>query len=151
MIIKSMIMQESAFQPNAASGDSPCGIPIGWTLYESKSFGLMQVTPACIEPTTRPNLIQDSRSIAWDTSWFNPQYNIDRGVRALYGSLSEMKMRFVGCSDKQYIMMALGAYNSGSGSIYGCGSWDGRAGNYINSVLSHYKTFAQMANLPYPY
>ena len=151
MIIKSMVMQESAFQPNAVSSDIPCGMPRGWTAYESRSFGLMQVTPACIEPATRPNIIQDPNSPAWGTSWFNPQYNIDRGVKALSGALSSMKNKFSGCTANQYMMMAVGAYNSGDGSIFGCGSWNDRAGTYIAAVLGHHRTFSQMANIRYPY
>jgi LysM repeat protein len=151
MIVKSMIMQESAFQPNAVSPDIPCGIPIGWTADQSKSFGLMQVTPACVQPNTIPNLTQDTTSSQWATSWFNPSYNINRGVQALSTALSDMKNKFPGCTSNQYTLMAVGAYNSGDGSIFGCGSWNDRAGGYITSVLGHYQTFTQMAGIPYPY
>ena len=151
MIVKSMVMQESAFVYTAVSPDIPCGVPAGWTQYQSKSFGLMQVTPACIHPGTIPNLTLDQGSSLWATSWFNPRYNINQGTKALSGALSDMETKFPGCTANQYRLMAVGAYNSGEGSITGCGSWNTRADGYINTVLGHYQAFAQMANISYPY
>jgi hypothetical protein len=81
MMVKSMILQESSFDMFAISPDIPCEVPDGWTDQESRSFGLMQVTPACIEDDgSRPDLTRDMNSPNWTTSWFNPEYNINRGV-----------------------------------------------------------------------
>ena len=149
MMIKAMIMQESSFDQYSISSDSPCGVPNGWSNIESKSFGLMQVTPACGEGEEggggRPNLTRDSSSPAWATSWFNPTYNIDQGVKEYMKVMQYLKNKFGGCGESQYIKMALGGYNSGSDSIFGCTSWSNRAGTYINNVLEHYRTFTQMA------
>src|SRR5262245_48612709 len=67
MLIKAQIAQESAFNTAAISPDSPCGIPVGWTDEESKSFGLTQVTPACNEASLlvyadgHPNMTTDKQ------------------------------------------------------------------------------------------
>ena len=151
MMIKAMIMQESAFISNAVSPDDPCGIPKGWTAYQSRSFGLMQVTPACVQPASIPNLTQNQHSSKYATSWFNPHYNVDQGTSILSSALSDMKARFTSCTTNQYTLMAVGAYNSGEGAISGCGLWNDRAGSYITAVLNHYQTFAQMAGIPDPY
>gem|GEM_PF-3965616 len=152
MMIKSIIAVESSFNPQAVSPDSPCGIPIGWIDSQSRSFGLMQVTPACIQPQAgQPDLITDPSSPSWSYSWFNPQYNIAQGIEVLSGQLSYMKSKFNACTSNQYMLMAVGAYNAGQDAVYGCGSWSNRANTYINNVLSQYQIFAQMAVGPYPY
>lgn len=152
MLVKAMISQESYFDPRALSPDSPCGVPAGWTDAQSRSFGLMQFTPACAEPQAgMPNLTTDSNSPYWSSSWFNPQYNIDRSVQALSRELSYVKSNFYGCSEEQYALMAVATYNSGPGAVYGCGSWNERADTHINYVLSQYQAYAEMAGMPYPY
>src|SRR2546423_13468404 len=45
MIFKAEIALESNFAVFATSPDSPCGVKIDWSSSESKSFGLMQLTP----------------------------------------------------------------------------------------------------------
>jgi hypothetical protein len=148
MMVKSMIRQESNFDMFAVSSDIPCGVPSGWTDQESRSFGLMQVTPACLEDGgNRPNLTTDNNSPNWVTSWFNPEYNINQGVKSLSDSLLLMKSKFLECSNEQYKLMALGAYNSGEGAIYGCGSWNDRADTYINNVTGHHSILSQIANI----
>jgi hypothetical protein len=147
IMIKSVIMQESYFDMFAVSSDIPCGVPDGWTDQESKSFGLMQLTPACIGTDgNRPNLTTDNNSSNWATSWFNPEYNINQGVKSLADNLLLMKSKFSGCSNEQYMLMALGAYNSGEGAIKGCGEWNDRADRYITSVTRHHRNLSQMAN-----
>jgi transglycosylase-like protein with SLT domain len=148
MIIKSMIRQESQFDMFAVSPDIPCGVPPGWTDYESRSFGLMQLTPACLEGGgDRPNLTTDTNSADWADSWFNPEYNINQGVKSLSDSLALMKSKFSGCSNEQYMLMAIGAYNSGEGAIHGCGSWNERANTYITNVTGHHAILSQIANI----
>ncbi|MDQ3902193.1 MAG: transglycosylase SLT domain-containing protein [Thermoproteota archaeon] len=148
MMAKSIIMQESHFKEFSVSSDVPCGVPSGWTDYESRSFGLMQLTPACKWINDgRPNLTTDSRSPNWATSWFNPEYNIDQGVKSLSDDLLRMKSKFSECSNEQYMLMALGAYNSGDDAIYGCSSWNDRADMYITSVTEHHRTLSQIANI----
>jgi soluble lytic murein transglycosylase-like protein len=148
LMIKSMIMQETHFDNFLISSDSPCGVPDGWTEQESKSFGLMQVTPACGEVGGgRPNLTTDNNSTSWLTSLFNPEFNINQGVKAFSESLSLMKSKFSGCSNEQYMLMAAGAYNSGENAIDGCNSWNDRADNYINAITEHYRTLSQRVNI----
>ena len=148
MVIKSVINHESNFDTFAISRDIPCGVPSGWTAQESRSFGLMQVTPACGELNgTRPNLTGDRNSPSWETSLFNPEYNIDQGVKSLSENLLLMKNKFPGCDSKQYMLMALGAYNSGEDAIYGCGLWNYRADLYITEVATHDRIMSQIANI----
>jgi hypothetical protein len=148
MIIKSMIRQESQFDMFATSSDIPCGIPPGWNDHESRSFGLMQLTPACLEGGgDRPNLTTDKNSVNWADSWFNPEYNINQGVKSLSDSLALMKSKFSECTNEQYMLMSLGAYNSGEGAIDGCGMWNDRANAYITNVTGHNATLSQIANI----
>ena len=157
MIVKSQIQQESNFEIFAISGDSPCGIKNGWSDAESKSFGLIQTTPACGEakpallPDGHPNLTQDMTSSSWSTSVFNPQLNIDEGVKTDVDSLNELKKTYPGCTATQYNMMAAGAFNSGTDAVLGCGVYNARAQNYVDAITGHYHGFAKSAGWPDPY
>ena len=148
IMIKSLIMQESHFDMFSISQDSPCGIPEGWTDQESKSFGLTQVTPACGEAGgSRPNLTTDRNSPSWATSLFNPEFNINQGVKELSQHLLLIKSKFPECSNEQFMLMALGAYNSGENAIEECNSWSDRADNYIRNVIEHHRTLSGRANI----
>jgi Transglycosylase SLT domain len=157
MIVKSQIQQESSFDVFAISGDSPCGIKQGWTDAESKSFGLIQTTPACGEaksallPSGHPNLTMDMQSPLWATSVFNPTINLDEGVKTDVDSLKELKTKYPGCTAIQYNMMAAGAFNSGTGAITGCGAYNARAQAYVTAITAHYHQFATAAGWPDPY
>lgn len=157
MIVKSQIQQESSFQIFAISGDSPCGTMQGWTDAESKSFGLIQTTPACGEakpallPNGHPNLDQDMSSALWATSVFNPTINLDAGVQTDTDSLKALKKKYTGCTDAQYNMMAAGAFNSGNSAVTGCGQYNARAQAYVDAITSHYHEFAPEAGWPDPY
>ena len=144
LLVKSLIMQESSFNSFLISSDVPCGIPDGWTEQESKSFGLTQVTPACGEAGgSRPNLTTDANSPDWATSLFNPEFNIEQGVKAVSDYLSLIKSKFSECSNEQHMLMTAGAYNSGEDAIEGCDSWNERANNYITAVTEHHRTLSQ--------
>ena len=157
MLIKAQIAQESAFNPDSISGDSPCGIPVGWTDPEAKSFGLTQVTPACNEASTlllpdgHPNLATDEKSDLWVNSVFNPTANIDEGVRTTVNFLNGVKKAWPGCTDAEYALMSAGAFNSGPRSVLGCNMYNARAAMYVTSVLGHYSIFASRAGWPNPY
>jgi peptidoglycan/xylan/chitin deacetylase (PgdA/CDA1 family)/3D (Asp-Asp-Asp) domain-containing protein len=148
LMVKSLIMQESSFNPFLISSDIPCGIPEGWTDQESRSFGLMQITPACGEVGGgNPNLATDPNSPSWATSVFNPEYNINQGVMELSRLFFTMKSKFPECTNEQHMLMALGAYNSGEKAIEGCNSWSDRADNYIMNVIEHHRTLSERANI----
>ncbi|HEX6282681.1 MAG TPA: hypothetical protein VFZ67_10685, partial [Nitrososphaera sp.] len=89
----------------------------------------------------------DTNSSNWATSWFNPEYNINRGVKSLSDNLLLIKSNFPGCSNEQYMLMALGAYNSGQRAIDGCGEWNDRADEYITNVTTHHRILSQMVNI----
>jgi hypothetical protein len=157
MIVKSQIQQESGFNEFAVSPDSPCGIMQGWTDAESKSFGLIQTTPACGEaksallPNGHPNLTKDMTSALWATSVFNPIINLDEGIKTDVDSLKALKATYPGCTAVQYNMMAAGAFNSGNGAISGCGRYNARAQAYVDAITSQYHQFAASAGWPDPY
>ncbi|HEX6282864.1 MAG TPA: transglycosylase SLT domain-containing protein, partial [Nitrososphaera sp.] len=92
----------------------------------------------------------DTNSSNWATSWFNPEYNINRGVKSLSDNLLLIKSNFPGCSNEQYTLMALGAYNSGEGAIDGCGEWNDRADEYITHLTERYRTLSQLVNNLHP-
>ena len=157
MIVKSQIEQESGFNVFAISGDSPCGTMQGWTDAESKSFGLIQTTPACGEaksallPNGHPNLDQDMTSALWATSVFNPMINLSEGVKTDAGSRTALQQKYAGCTAAQYNMMAAGAFNSGNDAVTGCGAYNARAQMYVDAITSHYQKFAMAAGWPDPY
>ena len=157
MIVKAQIQQESSFDVFAISGDSPCGTMTGWTDAESKSFGLIQTTPACGEaksallPNGHPNLTMDMTSPLWATSVFNPAINLDEGIKTDVDGLDELEKKFPGCTAIQYNMMAAGAFNSGTGAITGCGGYNARAQAYVTAITAHYHQFAAAAGWPDPY
>jgi soluble lytic murein transglycosylase-like protein len=147
LMVKSLIMQESHFDMFTISQDSPCGIPEGWTDQESRSFGLMQITPACGEVGGgNPNLATDPNSPSWATSVFNPEYNINQGVMELSRLFFTMKSKFPECTNEQHMLMALGAYNSGEKAIEGCDSRNERANDYITSVIRNYRILLEEVN-----
>jgi len=161
MLVKAQIQQESVFSIFSVSPDSPCGIEIGWTDAESKSFGLMQVTPACGEArgtllltgplAGHPNLTTDIEADLWATSVFNPTVNIDEGVQTMNRNLATMKTDHPGCTDAEYALMSAGAFNSGPRAVLGCGMFNDRAQSYVTAVLGHYAGFAQRAGWLNPY
>jgi hypothetical protein len=157
MIVKAQIQQESSFNVFSVSGDSPCGTMTGWTDAESKSFGLIQTTPACGEaesarlPNGHPNLTKDMTSPLWATSVFNPTINLDEGIKTDVDGLDALKKKFPGCTAIQYNMMAAGAFNSGTGAVTGCGGYNARAQAYVTAITAHYHQFAAAAGWPDPY
>jgi hypothetical protein len=157
MMVKSQIQQESSWNVLATSPDSPCGIPAGWTDAESKSFGLIQVTPACGEarstllPNGHPNLTMDMQSALWATSVYNPSLNLSEGYRTVTVSLRTLQTRFAGCTPAVYVLMSAGAFNSGDNAVLGCNLYNARAQAYVTAVLGHYHPFAISAGWPDPY
>jgi hypothetical protein len=157
MMVKAQVQQESAFDLFATSPDSPCGIKTGWTDAESKSFGLVQVTPACGEaksaflPDGHPNLTMDMSSAMWTTSVFNPELNLGEGFKTITTMLTSLKSKYAGCTDAQYVLMSAGAFNSGTNAVLGCSMFNARAQSYVDAVLGHYHGFARSAGWPDPY
>jgi Transglycosylase SLT domain len=157
MIFKAQVALESNFDIEAISPDTPCGVKAGWTADESKSYGLMQLTPACgwlkkaLLPNGHPNLERDETAADWATSVFNPTLNIEEGVRAIQVDRAEVKKNFAGCTEPQYTMMALAAFNQGTGAVSGCTTISPAGKNYVTSVLTRYQLLARSSGYPYPY
>jgi hypothetical protein len=87
----------------------------------------------------------------WATSVYNPELNLDLGIRANAEALRAVKATHADCTDVEYTLMAAGAYNSGSGAVTGCNEFNDRARNYVNAVLGHYSSFATRGGWPNPY
>jgi hypothetical protein len=157
MIFKAQVSLESGFEVIAISPDMPCPIPAGWTEDESKSFGLMQLTPACgwlkkaRLPNGHPNLERNDTSALWATSVFNPTLNVEEGVRAIQVARTSMKAKFANCTVAQYTTMSLSAFNRGESSVSGCGTVSMAGANYIRDVLSRYEILARAAGYLNPY
>ncbi len=148
LVIKAVEEDESFFDPFSVSTDTPCGIPSGWTSAQSRSYGLLQITPTCdyqvflnkglLLSTGKPNLITYTTSPLWATSVFNPTLNIDFAVDDIKSEYDALKLHFPGCTEKQYIRMTLSSYNSGADSVLGCGLYNARGTNYVNLVVDIY-------------
>jgi hypothetical protein len=157
MIFKAQVALESNFNELAISPDMPCKQSHGWPPDESKSYGLMQLTPDCgwlkaaLLPNGHPNLEQDPTSALWATSVFNPTLNIQEGVRAIQVDRAAVKKRVTGCTEAQYTMMALAAFNQGEGTVVSCTDVGMLGKNYVNAVLNRYQLLARAAVYPYPY
>lgn len=157
MIFKAQISQESSFQVFAISGDTPCMPPAGWTAEESKSFGLMQLTPACgwlrgaRLADGHPNMTMDTSLPEWATSVFNPEVNIAEGIRAIVVSRGGVTRTYPGCTEVEYTKMALGAFNQGSRAVTGCNVMNSGAATYVRNVLGRYLDLARNAGWPNPY
>jgi hypothetical protein len=157
MIFKAQISLESNFQVYAISPDSPCRTPVGWTDAESKSFGLMQLTPACgwlkqaRLPDNHPNLEMDMSAPGWATSVFNPIINVNEGVRAVQVDRMNVTMSYPGCTVPQYTKMALAAFNQGENAVTGCDKISIGGLSYISAVMTRYQSLARSANWTSPY
>jgi hypothetical protein len=157
MIFKAQMSLESNFNVFAISPDSPCGPEAGWTDEETKSFGLMQLTPACgwlknaLLPNGHPNMTSDAASMLWGTSVYNPMVNVVEGVRAVQVFRDEVMRKFPGCTPTQYTVMALAAFNQGGGSVTGCNMLNTNGALYVSHVLGRYADIARLSNWPVPY
>lgn len=153
MIFKAIIDIESNFE-HAADGcpNLPCGIPLGWTEPECHCFGLMQVVPACGGTTVdlgrlengHPNLTTEPSMPGWATSIFNPEINVELGIRGLASNRQRMMEGFAGCTAEQYTLMALGEYNS-YGTTQSCTEINAE---YADAVLEAYHLYSEAAGWP---
>jgi len=159
MFLKVHIYTESTFRNTLISDDSPCGrdfVTDDWTDEETKSLGLIQITPACEEgkggmlKNVRPNMTLDKNSVLWKTSFFNPRLNLEEGTKDIMGYMSTMKNKFPDCTQEQYTMMAAAMWYWGEG-ITGCGTYDKEPADYVESCLETYAWFAREASIKNPY
>ena len=93
------------------------------------------------------NLVSNAANPLWPNSAFNPSYSIDNGAKALADVKAEMKKKFAGCSEANYVTMALAGYNQGSGTVSGCTSFSGGGVTYSTNVLNQYRSFCKSAGI----
>jgi predicted phosphodiesterase len=165
MLIKAQISMESDFNPLESTlgtqWASPCGLKSGWAENESQSFGLLQITPACggdeddmglypagIPLAGHPILVKSNSDPYWSQSFFNGDFNINFGMYVMSRHFKYYESVFPGCTENQYMQMALAAHRDGRDSVSGCGSWSAVAQNYIEEVLERYHDFSDAAGYP---
>jgi soluble lytic murein transglycosylase-like protein len=153
MIFKAIIHVESRFNHDAnGCPNLPCGIPWGWTEPECHCFGLMQVVPACRGTTVdlgrladgHPNLTTEPSLPGWATSIYNPDINIEIGIRGVASNRQRMMDGFSGCTEEQYTLMAIGEYNS-YGTTQSCTQINS---GYVEAVLAAYHQYADASGWP---
>lgn len=156
MILKSQMAQESYFNSQAVSSDDPCGQIIQNGVDVGHSYGLMQMTPACISWFARNadgsiDLSTSSTSSQWANSAFNPTYNVNSAASAWASQLQQEEQSFPGCTPTQYVKMTLSAYNAGPNSVRSCSSYSSQGTTYINAILNWYSQFSAMSGWADPY
>jgi len=153
MIFKAIIHVESRFRHDAIGCPNlPCGIPRGWTERECYCFGLMQVVPACRGTVVdlgrlfngHPNLTREPSMPGWATSIFNPEINIELGIRGVSANRERMMNSFPGCTEEQYTLMAIGEYNR-YGTTQSCTEYNSE---YVEHVLEAYRLYSEAAGWP---
>lgn len=149
-IIKCQAKWESdqTFDIFCTSSDSPCGVYPGWTSLESRSFGLLQVTPACGESgggrmllaNGHPNMTTSQSSPLWGGSVYNPSLNLDIGIHAIAEGYEYFKAQFPGCTQLQHVLMAAAGYVGNWEDVTGCGVWTSQLQiQYVQNVLRIYQ------------
>jgi hypothetical protein len=93
------------------------------------------------------NLVGNPANPLWPTSAFNPDYSIEHGTKTVFDVRAEMKRKFASCTEAQYVTMALGGYNQGSGTVTGCGALNAGGITYANKVLDQYRRFCTAAGI----
>jgi hypothetical protein len=156
MIFKAIIYVESRFQYDAVgcTSNPPCCPEIGWSGTECACLGLMQTGPEC-GPTSglgldggHPNLTTNPATGDWANSVFNPEVNIELGIRGIAGNRAQVKEQFPGCTEDQYTMMAIGNFNS-YGSTQSCTVFNF---DYDTAVIEAYDEYSAAAGWPaHPY
>jgi hypothetical protein len=153
MIFKAIIRVESGFHHDATGCPNlPCGIPPGWTEQECYCFGLMQVVPACGGTSVdlgrlengHPNLTTEPAMPGWATSIYNPEINIELGIRGIASNRQRMQENFEGCTEEQYTLMAIGEYNS-YGTTQSCTEINT---GYVEHVLEVYDEYSAASGWP---
>ncbi|MGH2638325.1 MAG: transglycosylase SLT domain-containing protein, partial [Rhabdochlamydiaceae bacterium] len=156
MILKSQVAQESYFDSQAISPDDPCGQLMQNGVDAGHSYGLMQMTPACISWFARNSdgsidLSTNSSSLQWSNSAFDPVYNVNSAANDWAVTLQHARQTYRGCSQTQYVEMVLSAYNAGWGSVSGCSTYNVQGARYVSYVLDWYGQFSTMSGWPDPY
>jgi len=165
MLIKAQISQESNFNPLAntlgTQWASPCGVKSGWAKSESQSFGLFQLTPACggdeddmgLYPAGtplagHPILVSSKSDPYWFESFYKGDFNIHFGMYVMSRHYKYYESTFPGCTESQYLQMALAAHRNSRETVYGCGSFTSTGQHYVDQVLARYHDFSKAAGYP---
>jgi glycosyl hydrolase family 16 len=149
-IVKCQVKWESdqVFDIYCTSADTPCGIFPGWTSAESRSFGLLQVTPACGESgdgamllaNGHPNMTTSVASTLWGGSVYNPSLNLKIGIEAIAGGYDHFKALFPACSDDNLVLMAAAGYVGNWSGVTSCGVWNEQGQlDYVQNVIRIYE------------
>lgn len=151
-IIKAQIKVESNFNVFAISDDTPFGIFPEWTSEESRSFGLLQITPAGGEidcdnsadgrmllEDGHPNMTTDSLDPLWLGSVFNPELNIDATIKLIMKRYDALRTSYPTCPIDTLALMAAAAWADSIDTVTACGVWTTQIQiNYVNAINSAY-------------
>jgi len=135
----------------------------GWTASECACLGAMQTGPWCDSSNLPPGCVAtgggllanghvdlqtDPGGANWANSIFNPVVNIELGIAGIACNRAQAEAAFPGCSEDQYMIMAIGNFNS-YGSTKSCtvynldcdsGAWS------FESPFSHRLFVTQMSD-----
>jgi len=153
MVFKAILYVESRFQYDAVgcTGNGPCCPEQGWTAAECACLGAMQTGPSCGSSSLlglladgHVNLGTDPTCQEFSGSVFNPVVNIELGIAGISGNRAQVMEQFMGCTEDQYTMMAIGNFNS-YGSTKGCTDYNT---TYDNAVLDAYQQYSAASGWP---
>ena len=102
------------------------------------------VTPSTTQAGGHPNLTMEPGLPGWATSIYNPEINIELGIRGISRNRERMKENFEGCTEEQYTLMAIGEYNS-YGTTQSCTEINTE---YVEHVLEAYYEYSEAAGWP---
>jgi hypothetical protein len=98
------------------------------------------------------DLVTNPKNAFWPTSAFNPEYNIANGARIFKKVLTTMKGKFSGCTEANYVAMALAGYNEGDQAVKSCTNYGTSFGSrYAVNVTTDYRAFCKSLGIPAVY
>ncbi|MDB5051410.1 MAG: peptidoglycan-binding lysin protein [Fibrobacteres bacterium] len=94
------------------------------------------------------DLVTNPANPLWGTSAFNPSYSIANGAKALANVLVKVKVASAGCTQSEYVALALGSYNQGlDQNNKACISSNANGKAYASKVLDQYRNFCKSAGV----
>jgi hypothetical protein len=94
------------------------------------------------------NLVSNAANPLWPTSAFNPAYSIDHGAKVVSETLAQAKKNSAGCTESQYVALALSYYNQGfDGNNRNCVPSNANGAKYATNGLAQYRAYCKTAGV----